>query len=383
MKKTIIYYGNFTLPDCNAAAHRVTSVGKIFRELGYNVIFLGANRDNCAFSGIRPVANSAGFEMYEEAYPSTTVQWFKWLHDISNLEALIKKHPETVAIVLYNSPYTIITRAAKLTKSLGIKLVYDYPEWCDVTQGSLPKLIIKRLDTQLIRKLMPKKVDGLIVISSFMQNHYKDFAKPIVKLTPMVDVKDPIWHAEPYKSSHPISFCFAGTIDAEKDYLHMIVKAFLGVTNSSVGLDIIGVAQEDFRAMYPEILPEKAPENITFFGRLSHTETISHVLGTDYYIFVRPKDLRNTAGFPTKFTEAATVGAPIITTDVSDVKEFIGKSVKGYIIPELSVEAVRSTIEYAVAQNKQEKKENRKICDVFDYRGHTQKVSAWLGELLN
>lgn len=38
-KGTILYVGGFELPDKNAAAHRVLSNAKIFRELGYNVFF--------------------------------------------------------------------------------------------------------------------------------------------------------------------------------------------------------------------------------------------------------------------------------------------------------------------------------------------------------
>ena len=44
MKKnegTILYIGCFELPDRNAAAHRVLNNAKIFRELGYNVVFAG------------------------------------------------------------------------------------------------------------------------------------------------------------------------------------------------------------------------------------------------------------------------------------------------------------------------------------------------------
>lgn len=44
-KGTILYVGGFELPDKNAAAHRVLSNAKIFRELGYNVVFCGVNRE--------------------------------------------------------------------------------------------------------------------------------------------------------------------------------------------------------------------------------------------------------------------------------------------------------------------------------------------------
>ncbi len=43
-KGTILYVGGFELPDKNAAAHRVLSNGKIFRELGYNVVFIDVDK---------------------------------------------------------------------------------------------------------------------------------------------------------------------------------------------------------------------------------------------------------------------------------------------------------------------------------------------------
>ena len=42
-KGTIIYIGNFRFPDGNAAAKLALTYGKIFSELGYRVVFIGAD----------------------------------------------------------------------------------------------------------------------------------------------------------------------------------------------------------------------------------------------------------------------------------------------------------------------------------------------------
>ncbi|MCK9163882.1 MAG: hypothetical protein M0O93_06000 [Bacteroidales bacterium] len=47
VNKTILYIGGFELPDKNAAAQRVISNGKILRDLGFNVVYIG----NCFFEG--------------------------------------------------------------------------------------------------------------------------------------------------------------------------------------------------------------------------------------------------------------------------------------------------------------------------------------------
>ena len=41
---TVIYAGNFELPDKNAAAHRVVNNAKLFKELGFDTVFLGTCR---------------------------------------------------------------------------------------------------------------------------------------------------------------------------------------------------------------------------------------------------------------------------------------------------------------------------------------------------
>ena len=46
MNKTIVYIGGFELPDKNAAAQRVISNAKIFRKLGYHVIYVGIQNWN-------------------------------------------------------------------------------------------------------------------------------------------------------------------------------------------------------------------------------------------------------------------------------------------------------------------------------------------------
>ena len=43
--KTIIYIGNFELPNKNAAAQRVIANGKIFRDLGYKVVYIGISKE--------------------------------------------------------------------------------------------------------------------------------------------------------------------------------------------------------------------------------------------------------------------------------------------------------------------------------------------------
>ena len=77
-KGTIIYMGNFELPDKNASAHRVMNNGKIFKDLGYRVAYLGVSRDE-VFAGIKQSKYCP--DIYEEAYPCGMKQWVNHIFD--------------------------------------------------------------------------------------------------------------------------------------------------------------------------------------------------------------------------------------------------------------------------------------------------------------
>ena len=43
--KKVLYLGAFELPDKNAAAQRVISNGKLLREMGFEVTYVGISKD--------------------------------------------------------------------------------------------------------------------------------------------------------------------------------------------------------------------------------------------------------------------------------------------------------------------------------------------------
>ncbi|RHM53916.1 hypothetical protein DWZ57_22020, partial [Bacteroides fragilis] len=94
MNKTIVYIGGFELPDKNAAAQRVISNAKIFRKLGYHVIFVGIDKymaDDVEFEDTK--LEFEGFIYYRVKYPCSIFQWVKYLSDVSFLYSLKQFSP--------------------------------------------------------------------------------------------------------------------------------------------------------------------------------------------------------------------------------------------------------------------------------------------------
>lgn len=375
-KGTILYAGAFELPDKNASANRVVSNGKIFRDLGYDVAFLGVTKDGEYFDGIRR-ADCLGFTVFEEAYPKTTGQWLMRVFSIENLNRAVAFLSDVRMIVLYNVPFAMLKRVRKHYRKSGIKIVYDCTEWNDCAEGNILKRKYKMLDEKKIESRLVSQADGLIVISRRMEKAYAD-CKNLLRLPPLVDTSDPIWRQERKRDDGRFEFCFAGELGGNKESMENVVRAFGELKDENCFLRVIGVEKDAFCVRYPDLSDICDNKKIIFMGRLSHEDTVGYVLGCDCYIFVRKSNNRNEAGFPTKFAEAATCGIPVITTDVSDIGEYIGKSVRGIILSDIGTDMIAGAIVNAVS----EYGKSAGLSMLFDYRSYVAAAENWLGKVL-
>ncbi len=374
-KGTIIYFGGFTLPDKSASANRVVSNGKIFNTIGYNTVFIGAAPSVDDFYGIRPVEGYKN--MYEQAHPKTAIQWFKHMFNISFIDELTEKYGDVERIILYNTPLFTLLKAKKYFSKKGIKVCYDCTEWTKDTDGSFLKRAFKALDEILIRNFAHKIADGIIVISSMMKKKYRK-NDSLVLIPPLVDISDRIWHRQS-DTDGIFEFCFAGVPDGNKESLDKAVEAFCSINKNDIRFRIIGITENDFRHIYHDcIIPQNIQNKITFMGKLSHEETIKYVSQCDCYIFIRRSDRRNNAGFPTKFAEAYTCGVPIITTDVSDVGEYIKKSGTGTLLKDMSAESIADAMLDMIEKNT--KKSEKALNTAFHFETFIKEFEEWLSK---
>lgn len=374
MKGTILYVGNFELPDRGAAANRVVSNGKIFQKLGFRVAYLGI-RKYADFTGVELL--DVARNMYEEAYPRGIREWFLHMWSVKNIQAVIKKQGDVCMVILYNVPFVLLKRVKHALKNTNVKVVYDCTEWADVTDGSFAKRIAKKCDEHFIRTKIADVADGLIVISKRMQQAYAK-AKHLLLLPPLVDICDSIWHQTMETQDEVFEFCFAGILDGNKESLDTIVEAFGNIEREDIRLRIIGIKEQEFCDFYPNgrELIKRCCGQVVFMGTRSHAETISYVLYCDCYIFIRQSDTRNNAGFPTKFAESFTCNVPIIATDISDIKSYLGQRDRWTLLENVSVEAVACAMREEIKRGKANR--NNRLNEIFHYETYEEVCKSWL-----
>ena len=333
-KGTVLYVGGFELPDKNAAAHRVLNNAKILRELGYNVVLCGVDREISASAQSAEIIS--GFESYPVPYPKSRKQWLKQMLNIGQYSYLINKFSNIRIVICYNLHAAPLAKLIRLCRRNNIKIVADCTEWYENKFSFNPVKLIKCIDTFLCMRVFQKKCDGMIAISNYLAEYYKKSVKSIMVLPPLVDLSDEKFAFQTPKTENDIpTFVYSGSPSASKESLGDVVKCFDNITDLDYRLIIVGVTAEQFSAMYG-FSPKS--NKIEFRGRVPHKEALNAVRQSDYAIIIRPRTRVTMAGFPTKFAEAISVGTAVIANDTSDLSLYLKDGKNGYLADEKNLE---------------------------------------------
>ena len=333
-KGTVLYVGGFELPDKNAAAHRVLNNAKILRELGYNIVFCGVDREISASAQSAEIIS--GFESYPVPYPKSRKQWLKQMLNIGQYSYLINKFSNIRIVICYNLHAAPLAKLIRLCRRNNIKIVADCTEWYENKFSFNPVKLIKCIDTFLCMRVFQKKCDGMIAISNYLAEYYKKSVKSIMVLPPLVDLSDEKFAFQTPKTENDIpTFVYSGSPSASKESLGDVVKCFDNITDLDYRLIIVGVTAEQFSAMYG-FSPKS--NKIEFRGRVPHKEALNAVRQSDYAIIIRPRTRVTMAGFPTKFAEAISVGTAVIANDTSDLSLYLKDGKNGYLADEKNLE---------------------------------------------
>ncbi len=380
-KGTIIYIGGFELPDKNAAAHRVLANAKAFRDLGHEVILVGVekcNESNVDFFYVQ------GFKCYNIIYPTNFIEWIYYLLTIKNIKKILNNIKPNY-IIAYNYPARPLFKLLQYSRSNNVKIFADVTEWYEA-KGSLIYKVLKRLDVNFRMKYLHKNLDGLIVISDYLENFYKKSkVSNIINVPPLVDLSEKKWKNDvlDLDSDSVYNFIYSGSPgNGNKDRLDMIVenlKKFHLNNDVSIILNIVGINEVDYINTFNNKKKLNSDYSfVKFHGRISHFNSIELLKKADFSIFFRKNNLTNNAGFPTKFVESISSGTPVITNVSSSIARYFSEDTKylGFLIDELDPTKIEEVFKQVFSTNKQTIKKYKKQCiesKLFDYSNFNER----------
>ncbi len=367
MKGTIVYIGGFRLPDKNAAASRVINNAKILRRLGYKIVFIDVS-DDAGTDVLETKHDIMGFDCYSVKYPKG-IEWYRYLTSIKALKKVLSVTDNVEAIIVYNYQAAALAKVLGNAKKKGIKVISDCTEWYAKSKNP-----IKNIDTGVRMKLLHKKTDGIIAISRYLYDYYKESTNTVY-IPPLTDTSDMKWKQE-YPESDKLLFTYAGSPGKSKDKLNVFIEALTEIkTDTEYEMQVVGITKEQYLTSYPEHKKnlELLGEKINFKGRIPHTEVISSLKKSDFSVFVRENNLQNKAGFPTKFAEAVTAGVPVITNASSDLSEYLCDMENCVLIKDCEKQYVKEALERALNISQDEYRKIKNKCEEMKETFHYEK----------
>lgn len=384
-KGIVLYIGGFELPDKNAAAHRVLANAKAIRDNGYEVVLVGVSRSiqkNESFE-------VQGFKSYNLRYPTTSVEWLSYLTSIKEVKKIISKE-KIDTIICYNYQAVPLYRLMSYAKSNNLKIFGDCTEWYEPS-GNPIFIALKSFDVNFRMKYLQSRLDGLIVISDYLENYYKkEGVKNCINIPPLVDLSEQKWLplSLENKINENFNFIYSGSPGTgTKDRLDLIIeslKYFYTQEGRNLTFNIVGITKEYYVENFNKGNVLSSDYNfIQFHGRITHLESIKLLKEADYSIFFRENNLTNTAGFPTKFVESISAGTPVITNASSNVENYFSKENEfiGFLVRELNFQEIKSALQKALFLDKETVKGNKLKCfnsKLFNYRNYDEKFNSLL-----
>lgn len=362
--KKILYIGRFELPDKEATANRVVANAKLLRELGYEVTLAGWSDEVSVKDGWKE-QSFFGFRCYEKHKAKTSYEKFKMFSDATPELELLKLEKYDI-VIAYDFPAVALKKIMCYCQRKGIRVICDVSEWYTNKNKNPLFRLVRMYDSYLRMKVLHKKADGLIVISRYLQNYYKDCKTALIP--PLVDISDTKWQEVSKSNDGICKLVYAGWPSKTKERLDIIVNAVSGHIGKAE-LNIYGIDEQKYRSMYD--VDGSIAENIHFHGRVSHLETVEAVKSAHFSVIIRENCRKNDAGFPSKMVESIACGTPVIITDISNVKDYVGDGNNGFIV---------SSVEFSqqLAEIVEKQCEVKVQKDVFDYHNFIDEMKQIL-----
>lgn len=351
--KKIIYTGSFRFPAVDASSERVLNNAKILRALGYEVIFysfggssFAENLNNYKFF------NYQGFK-YVISYDLNIIEgnFFKkvinhLLRGRNALKLIFSGIDNPDIIINYNPSFYFSLRILRFCRAKKIQLISDLTEWHDAHEFFGGKYNLPYFLYGINMKIVQKLIRNKIVISSFLDAYYEHSNNII--LPPLVDPDDAKWSTK--EQVLPIfdgvRILYAGT-PTKKDLLETMIDALILCLEKGMKLQfvIVGVSLNETSNYVNFNKIKSYPNNILFCGKVHQKLVPSYYNASDFSILLRNPNRKNTAGFPTKLVESMMAGCPVILNYTSDIKEYIIDEYNGFIVPDISVNSLKSVLE--------------------------------------
>ena len=343
--KRIVYFGDIGEPNSASAIH-VRNRSEIFKSLGYKVDIVCVTPKN----GEKLLSDRTVVYHYLPPIKGKgKIRGIKWNIDLLLANETFPHAKKIIGelnpdiLILYEINSIILQKKfRKFSKILKYKLIIETTEWMETEKNRSisANLIIKQKDLQ--KKYTDQKCKNIIVISSFLEQHYKSQGCNVICLPPTFPTlikENEVRRIKDWKKDGDIRLVFAGSV-SHKDYLKEVLKALLIVNEKKIRIsfDIIGPSIQEIMKLIN--VHDLKRFGIFVHGRLNHEDVLRIVKNMDFSVLLRQNRRYAKAGVSTKFCEAMKLGVPSICTRVNGTDLFVKNNENGFLIKDNSIDTL-------------------------------------------
>lgn len=402
MKKLVVYIGRFVFPFEDAVAKRAYGLGLLFKDAGYDAAFIGESADVPPHSMSEDeIVNGFMFCNIHKAASAT--EHYDYFFDLNLIRKKLVEWDNTfgiLAVVFCGMKCALLADGVvNICKKLKIPTVADSMDWLETNTGNLLFDLIKQADITYEIKTVNRKVSGLICISEFLAEYYKQKGKKTLVIPPI----------SPYagmslcmpERDHIPTLVYAGIpcrlgkpllnpSDA-KDRLDVALELLYRIHKRSINFffSVYGLTAEQYLVAFPhqELLVRELERahKLVFFGRVSSKKVAEEVVKADFTLLLRDRNRVTMAGFPTKLSESICLGTPVITTDTSDVCKYICDGREAIILDICDLRLAEDRLAAALSLPAEERIRRKNFCldnTAFVPESYSEQVKAFFENLI-
>jgi len=227
-------------------------------------------------------------------------------------------------------------------RSRGVAVIADIVEWYDPRQLLGGRLGPSYISSEIARIYHYPRCDGIVAISSFLSDHYRQRGQIVVTIPPTLDV-DQIDLG--FRTTDPeigLTLAYCGT-PGVKDRLNEIIEGVEAADPSRKKLKLViaGPSIDDVLKMRDASI---LPANITALGNVPQSDIGKVLQSADFSVLLRKPARFTRAGFPTKFVESMANGTPVVCNITSDLATYAADGEDSLICSDETQHSLRAVL---------------------------------------
>ncbi|HEX2921886.1 MAG TPA: glycosyltransferase family 4 protein [Bacteroidales bacterium] len=386
----VIFGDLFTFPEGDASTNRVHYYAKGFRENGKNVhvVCFGntyTNYTDGELDGIKYYHPFGQSRRSSHFIKRTYLKISKFIKTYS-LFKKIQREDGIKLIIVYTAISGTLFYAWFLSRLTGSKLIREVSEHPlrYYQDGTLRKVIGK-----IKLKAESNCVDGILCISHYLINFFKDVGIPQHRLLLVPSTVDPARFSINIERPLPFRYIgYFGNLTFNRDNVDVLVEAFSLIAKKypSINLVMGGPGHDNDRTKIKKLAFElNISDRVILLDYLPREEIKRYILNSDILVMVRANDMKSQASFPSKLTEYLATSKPVISVNVGEVSMFLTDGLNAFIVDPGNINKLAQKIDtvlsgYDVAKRTAERGKHL-VETVFNYQYQARRIIPFVESL--